>query len=301
MGYTNSASYKCLENLKGSSTNLYLMYCGWEICDPGHRFGPNRRSSYVLHMVQEGRGYLEMGEAHYTLEKGDVFLIPEGVEAWYEADKETPWSYRWIGFEGVSARECLESAGFTPQKPVRKVRCLDKVGGYIDQMLKCHQLYYENELKRNALLMLVFAELITDNRKNLAGMGKYPSEHRYPSSVYVEHAIEYINENYSKRLRINELADYIGVNRSYLTSSFQENIGCSPREYLMKLRMEKAKTLLKNPDIQVNEVAAMVGYTDPLAFSKIFKSRTGRSPKEYKEEKSRLVVGKKKGDCTGNV
>lgn len=63
----------------------------------------------------------------------------------------------------------------------------------------------------------------------------------------------------------------------------------------MNLRIEKAKTLLKNGGIQVSEVAAKVGYGDPLAFSKVFKARTGRSPREYKEEKRKLVVKGKKG------
>lgn len=66
----------------------------------------------------------------------------------------------------------------------------------------------------------------------------------------------------------------------------------------MNLRIEKAKTLLKNGDIQVSEVAAKVGYGDPLAFSKVFKARTGRSSREYKEEKRKLVVKGKKGDYT---
>ena len=66
----------------------------------------------------------------------------------------------------------------------------------------------------------------------------------------------------------------------------------------MNLRIEKAKSLLKKGDIQVNEVAARVGYGAPLAFSKDYKARTGRSPREYKEEKRSLVVKGKKGDYT---
>ncbi len=67
----------------------------------------------------------------------------------------------------------------------------------------------------------------------------------------------------------------------------------------MNLRIEKAKTLLKNGDIQVSEVAAEAGYGDPLAFSKVFKARTGeKCEREYKEEKRKLVVKGKKGDDT---
>ncbi|WP_270652899.1 helix-turn-helix domain-containing protein, partial [Blautia massiliensis (ex Durand et al. 2017)] len=65
--------------------------------------------------------------------------------------------------------------------------------------------------------------------------------------------------------------------------------------YIYWLR-DSERLFLKNGGIQVSEVAAKVGYGDPLAFSKVFKARTGRSPREYKEEKRRLVVKGKKGD-----
>ena len=71
-----------------------------------------------------------------------------------------------------------------------------------------------------------------------------------------------------EKVKINELADYIGVNRSYLTSSFKKAVGCSPQEYLVNLRMEKAKNLLKNTDMPINAVAAAVGYQDQLHFQR---------------------------------
>ena len=99
---------------------------------------------------------------------------------------------------------------------------------------------------------------------------------------------------YNERLKINELADYIGVNRSYLASNFKKTFGCSPQEFLVNLRMEKAKVLLKKQDLSINAVANVVGYTDQLAFSKAFKKHFGCSPSTYKDEKSCLVVKTKK-------
>ena len=64
-GYTSSARYKCLEDLQKNSSGLCLTYCGWEYCDPGHRFGPNKRTSCVLHIVKEGKGILEMDKKKY--------------------------------------------------------------------------------------------------------------------------------------------------------------------------------------------------------------------------------------------
>ena len=54
-----------------------------------------------------------------------------------------------------------------------------------------------------------------------------------------------VSHHYQEKVKINELADYIGVNRSYLTSSFKKAVGCSPQEYLVNLRMEKAKKSAK--------------------------------------------------------
>ena len=112
--------------------------------------------------------------------------------------------------------------------------------------------------------------------------------------------MEYISHHYQEKVKINELADYIGVNRSYLTSSFKKAVGCSPQEYLVNLRMEKAKNLLKNTDMPINAVAAAVGYQDQLAFSKIFKQNFTVSPKEYRKTKEELQLGTVKGDFTAS-
>lgn len=297
-GYTNSARFRCLEDLQKDSADLCLIYCGWEQCDPGHRYGPNMRSSYVLHIVRGGKGILEINNQKYVLTKGDAFLISPDVEAWYEADATDPWSYMWVGFTGYRAQEYAEHAGFTKRAPLRKIECDNELNNYIDGMLEAHQLSYTDELKRNGYLLLFFSALMEDYKKMVPGMNRQPS---YPGSVYVKHAMEYMAYHYREKIRINELADYIGVNRSYLTSSFKKAIGCSPQEYLVNLRMEKAKAMLRNSNMQINGIAAAVGYTDQLAFSKIFKQHFGVSPKTYRETGEELFVTDKKGDYTATT
>ena len=84
-GYTNSARFRCLEDLQKDSADLCLIYCGWEYCNPGHKYGPNLRTSYVLHIVRSGKGILEINKHKYELKEGDAFFIAPEVEAWYEA------------------------------------------------------------------------------------------------------------------------------------------------------------------------------------------------------------------------
>ncbi len=299
VSFTNSARFKCLEDLQKDAVDLCLVYCGWEYCNPSHRFGPNQRKYYVLHIVREGRGTLEINQKKYEMGPGDAFFIDPGQEAWYEADKKNPWCYMWMGFIGIRANETIVNAGFTNKNPVRKIYCVQEIKQYIDQMLEAHQLSYADELKRNALLMLCFSTLIDDYHQNfLEGINvNYP----YPGSVYVKHAMEYITHHYNERLKINDLADMIGVNRSYLANSFKKNLGCSPQEFLVDLRMKKARFLLKTTDSSIHAVASAVGYTDQLAFSKVFKRHCGMSPRMYKEQKSELVIRSIKSEGIGEI
>lgn len=273
-------------------------YCGWERCAPGHRYGPNRRESYVIHVILGGQGTLETDGKVYHLGTGDVFLLYPGIEAWYQADNENPWEYLWMGFQGYKAEKIMERAGFEKNTPVHHVDCGKLLKKYIDIILESHELSMEEEIRRNGCVRLFMAELMASNER------LYPEilqDHSYPGSVYVEHAIEYMTHHYREKIRINELADYIGVNRSYLTDMFKKTINCSPKEYLVNLRMEEAKNLLHNTQKQINEIAEEVGYTDQLAFSKIFKQHCGMSPREYREQKAKVVFHKEKGAYHGRI
>ncbi len=90
VSFTNSARFKCPEDLQKDAVDLCLVYCGWEYCNPSHRFGPSQRKDYVLHIVRVGRGTLEINKKKYEMGPGDAFFIDPGQEAWYEADKKPP-------------------------------------------------------------------------------------------------------------------------------------------------------------------------------------------------------------------
>lgn len=129
---------------------------------------------------------------------------------------------------------------------------------------------------------------------------EFVQRYLYSSSVYVRRAMDYISLHYSEKIRIADLADEIGVNRSYLTRSFQNSIGCSPKEYLVNIRMEKAKSFLRKTNMPVGAISNAVGYEDQLAFSKVFKQRCGMSPRHYREMSKELVIQNKKGEYSSN-
>ena len=106
-----------------------------------------------------------------------------------------------------------------------------------------------------------------------------------PQQDYVKKIRRYIEYRYAEDVKVSELAEHCGLNRSYMTKCFTEEMGISPKEYLMQYRMQKAKELLKKAELPVSNVAYAIGYSDPLAFSKMFRKREGMSPLEYRENK----------------
>ncbi|MBU9711597.1 AraC family transcriptional regulator [Evansella tamaricis] len=281
--FTNSARYKCLEYLKKNSYDLYLCYCGIEECDPNHSYGPISRNEYLLHYVIKGKGIFKADGKTYHIGENEAFLIYPSETTYYEADKYDPWTYLWIGFDGIKAETSLINASFTEENRVSKFDCGETLIHYVNGMLNASKLTYSNELKREGYLFMFLSALIqekTDKKSN----SQNPEVYDYPFHVYVEHALDFISHNYERNIKVIDIADYIGINRSYLTTIFKKSLKESPQEYLVKYRLEKACTLLKTTDLLVNEIAANVGYHNALTFSKVFKSYYKMSPKTYRKQ-----------------
>ena len=103
-----------------------------------------------------------------------------------------------------------------------------------------------------------------------------------PESSVVDFVVEYLNENYSDSdLTLSAVARKAGYHEKYLSHVFKKSFGVSFCEYLKLLRIKQAVFLLENGVTMVKNLATLTGYRDPMYFSKVFASVTGKSPKEY--------------------
>lgn len=100
---------------------------------------------------------------------------------------------------------------------------------------------------------------------------------------YVGYVKDRIKEDFAGHLSFTELAAECHLSRSYLSSLFHKEVGCSFMEYLVAYRMKKAEDLLEFENISIGEVATLVGYKDAAQFSKMFKKHTGLSPKVFRQ------------------
>lgn len=269
-------------NYSGPSP-YHLNYCGFEACHPGYAFGPHSRTSYLLHIVFSGKGKYYVEGKVYSIESGQIFLIYPGITTTYQADTEDPWSYGWVGFSGLRCPFILSQMGFSADNHVITIANIEPLRACIQSMMDTHKLTYANELYRTSHLLHFFAYIIEQQSDELT------ASRSYPRSVYAQLAMQYIENNYMNKIKITELADYIGVDRSHLTKSFHEEYHVSPQEYLIRLRMEKAEYLLTHTSQPISIVAHNVGYSDALAFSKIFRQRFGLSPSDYREAETTVT------------
>ena len=138
--YTESPKYQCLEFLRKNSVELYLAYCGREICEAGHTYGPATRQEYLLHYVVSGKGTFTANGKTRELGPHDAFLIMPDETTIYRADAAEPWSYVWAAFDGIRAYECLEHAGFSADRRVGHFDEEQALTACVDAMLAAHQL-----------------------------------------------------------------------------------------------------------------------------------------------------------------
>lgn len=102
------------------------------------------------------------------------------------------------------------------------------------------------------------------------------------AQVYVNLAKKYIDEHYAEEISLQTIADLAHVNAAYLSSVFKKNTGINYLTYLTEVRMEKAKELLSQLDMNLSQIANAVGYTSTRYFSKTFENEVGMKPSEYR-------------------
>jgi two-component system, response regulator YesN len=99
----------------------------------------------------------------------------------------------------------------------------------------------------------------------------------------IEQICSYIDKNYMNELSISTIAEHVFLTPNYVSLIFKQATQLTVIEYITKVRIEKAKELLKSPDLKIFEIAEMVGYPNPRYFSKVFKKATNLHPSQYKE------------------
>lgn len=103
-----------------------------------------------------------------------------------------------------------------------------------------------------------------------------------PSIAAVENAIEYMKACYGNVITRDTLAGHVSLSPGYFSMAFKKYTGLSPIQYLNKIRLDRAKQLLKGTRLSIGQIAGEVGFADSFYFTRLFTRETGISPRDYR-------------------
>lgn len=136
--------------------------------------------------------------------------------------------------------------------------------------------YYMMKTYVMQLLLLILREREKPESRQENGQCSFDSVNR---KYVVEKIMDYFEEHYAEKISLDRIAGNMYLSPFYISRIFKAETGDTPISYLINIRMERALELLKEQEhVNIQEVAAMVGYEDAYHFSKLFKKKFGVSP-----------------------
>ena len=231
--------------------------------------------------------YIASGIAHFYFDNDETdTVVPAGHMVLYRPKEPQRYVYYgneqtevyWVHFTGNSTKKILAGYGITNEMRVLPTGTSLDYARIFKQMIhelqRCQTHYPEIlTLLLRQLFILIHRQLTREHtRKN-----DYLEEE-------MSLAMQFFNDNYNTEVNIEEYASARGMSVSWFIRSFKQYMGMTPMQYITSIRINKARELLRNTNCSVQEISNLVGYENPLYFSRIFRKQTGFSPSRYRKE-----------------
>ena len=261
---------------------LYMISCCIEKCEEPFFCSPDSPEGYVMFCVTEGEGTVEADGKEHPASKGDLFVFRPGTALKYVSkDAEKLWSYCTLSFGGTDAEYYLSEAGCVGST-VKKVSSSDHFYGAVKKCLD------RRDAEKSPLPQAQINAFLLEALSSLkpAKSGRI----RLRAAEQAERAIRFIEFNYMYGITARDVAAELNIDRTHFFRIFKAKTGYSPEQYIMRLRIKKAKELLEAGTNTVTEIASLIGVGDVYYFSKLFKRAEGVSPTEYRKSAAAVKV-----------
>lgn len=285
--YTN-ASYlhNTLLDFKDKSRPLVVGSCGTYHLYTKEKlptYRPRGRIDYQLLYIASGKGHFFIDGEDKIITAGHMILYrPKEVQkyVYYGVDQTEVY---WIHFTGNNVKNILRSHGISDEQKVMYCGTSLEYTRIFKQII--HELQHCQEDYEELLSMLLMEIFISLHRQIVK---KHTIKNEYLESE-MELATQYFSDNYNTAINIEEYAASRGMSISWFIRNFKQYTNVTPMQYIVSLRMTNAQMLLENTNYNVKEISYIVGYDNPLYFSRIFSKQKGVSPSEYRKQLSFLI------------
>ncbi len=267
-----------ITNIDFTNFNPHLTFC---VKGKSLEANPHSHSHMELCYVLSGKVIFNIENNIYTVEEGDIIIInPDEIhyESPLSIDKLNLLFF--VGITNFQFKNNKEDTLFKNEMPIIKTSLPSrkKFTDLIDNI------YLENQQQQTGKAFMLQAYLtqfllliIREKQKEL------PYEELSKSKSIAKELKNYFYNHYNEKISLEKIAKKLYISPFYISKVFKEEFGQTPINFLIKIRLEKAKILLSTKkELSIKEVAYLVGYEDEFYFSKSFKKFYGISPTEFK-------------------
>jgi len=233
-----------------------------------------------LFYVVDGKGEFNIQGQRFPVKANDFVIINPQVEHTELSSPDEPLEYIVLGIRGLSFSNLTPvSEGGHPFSFFNLRDEQKDILRYLNAMVQeatSQQMSYE--LVCHNLLEILLIKILRHQHFDLE-VGKQSKATKDIS--FIKH---YLETYYHESIQLEDLASMTHLSRFYISHSFKKEIGMSPMEYLIDIRIKESKILLRTTNYSISQVADIVGFTTPTYFSKQFRKSTGISPTDYREQ-----------------
>lgn len=250
---------------------LVINCCGKQVFQTQDYFlkRENGRLDYQLIYIYKGSGHFYLDNKWTTLIAGSIILFRPSVPQFYSYyANENPEIY-WIHFTGNNCESILKDYSIVNGN-IGENTAIKHIFQDIITELQLKKLHYEDVTAE--LFCILLSKIHRSYHATL-----HPAEDDFS----IDRLIIELNTKYMNDWSVSTMADFCKFSESYFSHTFKCRMNISPMQYLNSLRIEKAKEFLTSNSLSVGAIAKLVGYDDPLYFSRVFKKNTGIAPHKY--------------------
>lgn len=240
-------------------------------------WSPRGRVDYQLLYVAAGKTHFFIEGEEKIVTAGHMVLFRPKEEQHYEYYGEDKPEVYWVHFTGSDVRNILRHFDIPTDEHVFFSGTPSAYATLFKQMIEefqtCRVGYEEMlEMCLRQLFMLI-------QRTRLEKPAIVTTQVQEEMNL----ARQYFHEHYNEPINIDEFAQSRHVSISLFMRNFKKVFNVSPKQYILNIRMNNAQSLLETTDYTVTEIAAIVGYDNPLYFSRLYHKQKGQSPSDYRK------------------
>ncbi|MFB9135656.1 arabinose operon transcriptional regulator AraC [Vibrio sp. AK197] len=241
---------------------------------------PGGMKGYIINMTSQGEGTIFSGEQAFDVKAGDLLLFPPSAEHFYQRQKDSAsWFHRWVYFrprafwnDWLNWQEQRNGVFVTQNLDHNNIEQIERLFIDIEYAAKS-DMPYRDDLAINLLEQLLIRCKTVQ-----------PDVVSKPIDPRVIEAMNYMTQNLNQDFTLEDIADHTCLSSSRLGHLFRDEMKMTITQWRDDQRISRAKQLLVTTNYSVNHIGRIVGYTDPLYFSRVFKRKAGLSPKRYREQ-----------------